>query len=135
MAANATQVGGTHYKAVEYQHWDFAVDARLGYLEGQISKYVDRATRKNGRQDLEKAQHFAEKLLEVAKAGRVRVVPAPLAGGLLPRYFAERSDLLDEERAAIFYATCWQDFGDVEVAISAIKHAILLRYPTPEEQA
>lgn len=66
MSANDHQVAGTHYRT-SYQHWDLAADLQLGYFEGQISKYVTRHRTKKGREDLEKAQHFAQKLFEMAK--------------------------------------------------------------------
>jgi len=62
--ANKTQVGGSHYKS-KIEHWDFVVANDLNYFEGQITKYVARARKKNGRQDLLKAKHFLEKYLEV----------------------------------------------------------------------
>jgi hypothetical protein len=64
MAANERQVGGGHY-AGNIQHWDFVVAQDLNYFEGQIVKYVSRCRKKNGVEDLKKAQHFLEKYLEV----------------------------------------------------------------------
>lgn len=61
--ANEKQVGGSHYQAV-YQHWDMVIEHDLNYFEGQITKYVMRARKKNGLQDLQKAQHFLEKYME-----------------------------------------------------------------------
>lgn len=66
MNANSVQVGGTHY-AGKYQHWDLVADLKLGYFEGQITKYVTRWRKKNGVQDLEKARHFLIKLTELVK--------------------------------------------------------------------
>lgn len=63
--ANDRQVGGTHY-AGTYQHWDWATDVGLLYLEGQVAKYVQRWRKKNGLQDVEKAQHFLDKVIELA---------------------------------------------------------------------
>lgn len=68
--ANDRQVGGSHYAGV-YQHWDLVADLRLGYFEGQVTKYVSRWRKKNGIQDLEKASHFLSKLIElVSLSGR-----------------------------------------------------------------
>jgi len=67
MSANDTQVAGTHYRT-SYQHWDLAADLKLGYFEGQISKYVTRHRTKKGKEDLEKALHFTQKLLEMSKS-------------------------------------------------------------------
>jgi hypothetical protein len=64
--ANEKQVGGKHYfSPTGHQHWDMVVDHQLNYFEGQVTKYVMRARKKNGKQDLEKALHFLEKYLEV----------------------------------------------------------------------
>lgn len=63
MSANDTQVGGSHYdKAI--QPWDYIIANNIGYLEGNIIKYVTRYKDKNGLQDLLKAQHYLKKLIE-----------------------------------------------------------------------
>lgn len=69
MSANERQVGGLHYRST-LQHWDLVEEHGLGYLEGCASKYVTRWRRKGGLQDLEKADHYVEKLIELARAGR-----------------------------------------------------------------
>lgn len=66
MQANTTQVGGEHYRAAPFQHWDLAARLKLGYFEGQITKYITRHPRKNGAQDALKALHFTAKLAELA---------------------------------------------------------------------
>jgi hypothetical protein len=65
VSANAVQVGGGHYQGKAIQPWDYIVSNRLGYLEGNVVKYVSRWQDKGGRQDLEKARHYLDKLLEV----------------------------------------------------------------------
>lgn len=65
MKANEKQVGGDHYKKQKIQHWDYVLANDIPYMEAQIIKYVSRWRHKNGIQDLEKAKHFLEKLLEV----------------------------------------------------------------------
>lgn len=67
MAANERQVGGGHYKTGGEEHWDRVHRLGLDYMQGQITKYVERWKSKNGVQDLEKAQHFLEKYIELAK--------------------------------------------------------------------
>jgi len=61
--ANDIQVGGSHYKSKAVQHWDYA--AQLPYLDGQVSKYVDRHQQKNKFQDLLKAEHYLHKMMEI----------------------------------------------------------------------
>lgn len=67
MNANERQVAGSHY-AGEYQHWDFVVDLNLNYFEAQISRYISRAPRKNGFEDLSKALHYIQKYREVLQS-------------------------------------------------------------------
>jgi hypothetical protein len=65
LAANEIQVAGTHYKDLKIQTWDYIVANNLGYLEGNIIKYVSRHKTKGGIEDLKKAKHYLEKLIEV----------------------------------------------------------------------
>lgn len=70
MSANERQVGGNHYKQDGgEEHWDrqWRMNGR-GYFVGCITKYVERYHNKNGIQDLEKAHHFLEKLIELERA-------------------------------------------------------------------
>lgn len=67
---NKRQVGGSHYRLVEYQHWDLVADNGLNYFEGQITKYVARWRKKAGLQDLEKAIHYLDKLVSLYQEDR-----------------------------------------------------------------
>jgi archaellum component FlaC len=75
VTANDKQVGGDHYRKEDatYQHWDFAIDNRLGYMEGQITRYITRWKNKNGIEDLEKALHYVDKLYESLTNGSYTV--------------------------------------------------------------
>lgn len=64
MSANDRQINGDHYRGA-IQTWDYIVANDLGFLEGNIVKYVTRFRKKNGVQDLEKARHYLDKLIEV----------------------------------------------------------------------
>ena len=66
MAANDRQVGGKHY-ASAIQHWDIVAEHELDYFQAQIIKYIMRWKKKNGFEDLCKAQHFLEKYLELSR--------------------------------------------------------------------
>ena len=62
--ANDMQIGGNHYKQ-GYQHWDWICDITDGmYLFGCATKYVSRWENKNGIEDLKKAVHFLNKMIE-----------------------------------------------------------------------
>ena len=64
LTANDVQVAGTHYKGKAIQPWDYIVGNNLGYLEGNIVKYVSRWKDKGGVDDLRKARHYLDKLIE-----------------------------------------------------------------------
>lgn len=70
--ANKRQVGGTHYKKFKgFEPWDVITFWGLDYLDGNAVKYLSR-WRTTGRiRDLEKALHYIEKQIEVAKALRL----------------------------------------------------------------
>lgn len=70
MSANDRMVGGDHYKKVDGEMlWDRIVRvwgwprAKL-YFVGCVMKYLERHEDKGGLQDLEKAAHFCEKIVE-----------------------------------------------------------------------
>ncbi len=59
------QVGGEHYRDMAIQPVTFIHANELGFIEGSVIKYVCRHRKKSGRQDLEKAIHFLELLIEL----------------------------------------------------------------------
>jgi hypothetical protein len=65
MTANDKQIGGSHYKEGAIQPWDYIAANSIGYFEGNIIKYVSRWKQKGGVDDLRKAQHYLEKLIEL----------------------------------------------------------------------
>lgn len=60
----STQVGGNHYSKMKVQPIDFITANGIGYIEGNIIKYVCRYKSKNGVEDLKKAQHYLQMLIE-----------------------------------------------------------------------
>jgi len=68
MKANDHQVGGSHYKDRAIEPWDYIIANDIGFLEGNVVKYVTRYKEKNGIKDLEKARHYLDKLIEVETA-------------------------------------------------------------------
>ena len=63
--ANNTQVAGDHYKKQPIQPWDYIAANKMGYFEGNIVKYVSRWRDKGGVEDLRKARHYLDKLIEI----------------------------------------------------------------------
>lgn len=64
MTPTQTQVGGSHYKDMKIQPVDYIHANGIGYMAGSVIKYVSRYKSKNGKQDLEKAIHFLQLLIE-----------------------------------------------------------------------
>ena len=65
MKANDQQVAGSHYKKQVIQPWDYIAANNIGYFEGNIIKYISRWRDKNGLEDLRKARHYLDKLIEL----------------------------------------------------------------------
>ena len=63
--ALAAQVGGDHYKHMAIQPVEYIHRNGIGFCEGCVIKYVSRWRAKGGVQDLEKARHFLNILIEM----------------------------------------------------------------------
>ena len=59
------QVGGAHYKDMAIQPVEFIHRNRIGFCEGCVIKYVSRWRGKGGLEDLKKARHFLDLLIEM----------------------------------------------------------------------
>lgn len=68
MSAFDTQVGGNHYKDMAIQPVEFIQKNRLGFIEGNIVKYICRWRGKNGIDDLRKVRHYIDLLIEMETA-------------------------------------------------------------------
>lgn len=64
MSALDTQVGGGHYKTLKVQPVELIMSNHLGYCEGAVVKYLTRWRDKGGLEDVRKAAHFVQILLE-----------------------------------------------------------------------
>jgi hypothetical protein len=65
MKANDIQIDGVHYKQFEHETWDVIKDWGLGYFDGNAVKYLSRWRHKGGVDDLRKARHYIDKLIEL----------------------------------------------------------------------
>ena len=59
------QVGGNHYKDMKMQPMQFCIANRIGVAEGDAILYLCRWREKGGIEDLKKAIHSIELLIEV----------------------------------------------------------------------
>ena len=64
MSAWNKQEGGNHYKGMAIQPMEFALKNGLDYAQANVVKYVCRHAAKNGKQDLLKAIHNIELMIE-----------------------------------------------------------------------
>lgn len=96
MSANDIQVGGDHYRRLDYQHWDFITDLELPYLVGCATKYPTRWRGKNGLEDLRKAVHYVNKAEE---RGILGLEPTDRSVRLLSQFIGQ----LPEAESEIVY--------------------------------
>ena len=67
MSAKDYQVGGEHYKGKGIQPIEYIMANELDFCEGCVVKYISRWRDKNGLDDLLKAKHYLEFLIEREK--------------------------------------------------------------------
>jgi hypothetical protein len=72
------QIGGNHYRDMKIQPVEFIVANDLGFLEGNVIKYVCRYRNKGGLQDLEKARHYLDMLIDQSRGMLVETPRKPL---------------------------------------------------------
>lgn len=59
------QPGGNHYKGQKIQPVEYIHANKIGYFEGNVIKYVTRWKLKNGKEDLVKAKHYIDLLIQL----------------------------------------------------------------------
>jgi hypothetical protein len=64
VSAKDYQIGGAHYKDKGIQPIEYIMANSLDFCEGNVIKYVSRWRQKNGLDDLLKAKHYLEFLIE-----------------------------------------------------------------------
>ena len=68
MKSSEKQVGGKHYLKYKIQPVEFIIKNNIGFVEGNIIKYILRFKEKGGAVDLEKAKHYIELLIDSTKS-------------------------------------------------------------------
>ena len=64
MSSYDKQIGGTHYRKMKIQPSKFVIENKLLFPEGNVIKYICRHPYKGGKEDLLKAIHFIEMIIE-----------------------------------------------------------------------
>ena len=72
ISALSTQEGGNHYKDLAIQPVEFIHANQIPYMEGNIIKYVTRWRNKNGINDLCKARHYIDLLIELEERNQCK---------------------------------------------------------------
>ena len=78
------QIGGTHYKKMKIQPSKFVIENKLLFPEGNVIKYICRHPYKDGRQDLEKAKHFIDMIIERDYPDTLETTPLPKGFTMTP---------------------------------------------------
>ena len=66
--SNKKQIGGNHYLKYKIQPIDFILQNQLDFCQGCVIKYILRFKEKGGVQDLLKAKHYIELLIDSTKS-------------------------------------------------------------------
>lgn len=69
MIASSKQIGGTHYQTKAIQPWEVVERNNMGFFDGNALKYIMRYKEKNGVEDLQKAIHYIERLIDLTNNG------------------------------------------------------------------
>ena len=72
MKSSKKQIGGNHYLKYKIQPVEFIIKNNIGFVEGNILKYILRFKEKGGVNDLLKAKHYIELLIEHTKSSKYR---------------------------------------------------------------
>ena len=125
--ANEVQIGGAHYKSSEgLQHWDLIETYRVGYLEGNASKYLTRWRKKNGIQDLEKSAHYLRKLYECRAelSHEEQVARHPDVPYFVISAFSVANGLTAEEEHIMRYILAWKSTATIDLARREVERLI-----------
>jgi len=122
-SANDEQIGGDHYKAA-IQHWDFVALNGIEYLAGCATKYITRNRKKyaDPREDLSKARHYVEKMIELAKLGVLKPRPYKV---MTVDLFVQSNKLNKYERFLIWKIVNWHNVENLVAALDEIDRLMI----------
>ena len=67
-----TQIGGNHYKNLKIQPIEYIMANNLNYCQGNAIKYLTRYKDKNGLEDLKKAKHYINILIQLEYPNEIK---------------------------------------------------------------
>ena len=71
------QIGGNHYTKYKMQPSKFVTENKLLYPEGCVLKYIVRHQDKGGKEDLLKAKHMIDMIIERDYSDQPNIKPLP----------------------------------------------------------
>lgn len=122
MKATDTQIGGNHYKQFAIQPIEFCMKNGLNACQTNIVKYICRYKHKNGKEDLLKALHYVELLVQFYENG----IEEKQTKGIIPITVFEQDNSMTEIQGKIIYCAC---FNRLEKAKDLITNLIQKEYP------
>ena len=78
------QIGGSHYLNFKIQPSEFANKNNLPFAEGNAIKYICRHKDKGGKEDLKKAKHYIDMIIERDYPDTSESLPLPKGFTLVP---------------------------------------------------
>ena len=66
------QIGGNHYKNLKIQPIEYIMANNLNYCQGNAIKYLTRYKDKNGLEDLKKAKHYIDVLIQLEYPNEIK---------------------------------------------------------------
>ncbi len=130
---NIRQVGGNHYNS-KYQHWDWCIKVKLGYLEGNATRYLVRYNKKGTPvDDLLKALSYIDKLLENAHICVAPRLPGEWVQQEL-ELFCEENSVPQAVAHVMFTLATWGSLIDLRHARNIVA-GLLGSLPTPRDDS
>ena len=77
MSVYKKQIGGDHYLKMKIQPSEFANKNNLPFAEGNAIKYICRHKDKGGKEDLKKAKHYIDMIIERDYSDEPNLRPLP----------------------------------------------------------
>jgi hypothetical protein len=128
---NDRQVGGDHYRS-DYQHWDWAIDMKLGPIEYAASKYISRWWKKHGPvkglEDVEKSKHYVQKIKSAYEERRYQTGLSRIGeqndAVFKTMKFSNTNGMDEHEGMICWKLATWETAADLDEILTAIDYII-----------
>lgn len=115
MSATDIQIGGKHYKDLPIQPVQFIQANNMGFCEGNVVKYITRWRMKNGMEDLRKAAHYLDLIIDDAPAlAAIRKGSSVIKPKITAYQYITENGLQGFEAAVIRWVYFWSHNRQIE---------------------